>query len=91
MTIQKLNDLIERIMPKAKRNLELKGAPLQLFQQDSVAIWVLEDGYVYIGEWTGEEWIELDDQSAAKYMKILVFEYALKMNYDSLVRGKKSK
>lgn len=91
MTIQKLNDLIERIMPKAKRNLELKGAPLQLFQQGSVAIWVLEDGEIYVGEWTGEEWIELDDSSAAKYLKTLVFEYTLKVNYDSLVRGKKSK
>jgi hypothetical protein len=86
----KINDLIELVMTKGRRQLELKGTPMCMFESGHDSVWILEDGNVYVCRWDGEKWDHLDDSEALKVLKTAYFELNLLANYESLVRGKKN-
>jgi hypothetical protein len=87
--LSKIGTLIEKVLSKAKRPLELKGAPMIVFESGDKLVWILDNGEVCVATWDGQESVIADDATALRVLKSAVFEYALKTNYDALVRGKK--
>jgi len=87
--VRVVSNLLEKVMAKGKRRLELKGAPMCMFESGSDGVWIMDDGEVYVCRWDGEEWTHLDDANALKVLKSAYFELSLMANYDALVRGKK--
>lgn len=88
MDIPQILDLFRKIMPQAQRRLELLGAPMMVFQTDTEAVWVLEDGSVNVATFNGQDWVWADDDLSLEVLKMALFEYALQSNFDQLVRGK---
>ena len=86
---KRVSDLIEKVLAQGKRCLELKGAPMCMFENGPDSVWIMEGGEVYVCRWDGKEWVHLDDANALDVLKSAYFELNMIANYDALVRGKK--
>lgn len=88
MNIEDVSKLLERVIPKAQRELKLKGAPMVIFQTEKEAVWIMEDQEMFVATWDGYDWVFADEELSIDTLKLALFEYAISANYDTLVIGK---